>query len=466
MNWTPDERAALFAVMDDGPIAIATRAVEIVAARRGPFDDGLLRSDEFAWCIAACDVPEEHRKSIKGHVRTLTAMVATLQAGIADLEGRFATEEAERVRCRDGWAAASAKADRLSPLESEVERLRVEAADSEASAARHIQEAASLRVKVAGLEEALVKEKASHELEKRAHEDTFVQKVLRIEERDALRTKVVELEGRAWVQCTTVSNECLGGCRSMKEHDRQRHQQLVSEVERLKAEISEAQTSRWDIGERLKDVDRERSATESRLAAIREIILKMRKAPRGEAVDSDTYDRGFGDGWVARGAKMRAELDALDADTPNHPASLERWPGNSPKISDGSPVVEKDDQKASISLPVTPDLLASVDRAALGLLHPCSATCTHEDAAKPGHPERIAALSKRLATIDVLHPNGRCTCGGEGLCQWCTETAGREETDAAIESGAESLRAAVEKWARECFGHVPPTLKAVLDGAT
>jgi hypothetical protein len=28
-----------------------------------------------------------------------------------------------------------------------------------------------------------------------------------------------------WVQCTSVSNECLGGCRSMREHDAYRRQQ-------------------------------------------------------------------------------------------------------------------------------------------------------------------------------------------------------------------------------------------------
>lgn len=38
----------------------------------------------------------------------------------------------------------------------------------------------------------------------------------------------------AWVQCTTVSNECLGGCRSMTEHDRYVHRQLTDEVENLR----------------------------------------------------------------------------------------------------------------------------------------------------------------------------------------------------------------------------------------
>jgi hypothetical protein len=341
MNWTPDERVALFAVMDDGPIAIATRAVELVAARGGTM-----------------------------------------------------TEEEER------WFNKAVEVARFRALTN------TEAGDLALVSQRHAAQGAMVAV---------------------------------------LKARISNLEGRAWVQCTTVSNECLGGCRSMKEHDRQRHQQLVSEVERLKAEV--------EIGA---EIVRDHA---SRLAAIREIVLKVRKAPRGEAVDSDTYDRGFGDGWVARGAKMRAELDALAADTPNHPASLESSPGNSPKISDGS----GEAQRGANAVPVLPGDFALTCSACGGVKphrwrpspeagdfwrcsecgepskaarHPCSATCTHEDARTPGHPERIAALSKRLATIDVLHPNGRCTCGGEGLCQWCTETAGREETGAAIESGA------------------------------
>jgi hypothetical protein len=45
-------------------------------------------------------------------------------------------------------------------------------------------------------------------------------------------------------------------------------------------------------------------------------------------------------------------------------------------------------------------------------------------------PETVAAFEKlmvctRPATFDELHPTGRCTCGGEGLCAWCQEICER-----------------------------------------
>lgn len=39
-----------------------------------------------------------------------------------------------------------------------------------------------------------------------------------------------------WIQCTSVSNECLGGCCSMAEHDRYRNQSLVRLTAHLRAE--------------------------------------------------------------------------------------------------------------------------------------------------------------------------------------------------------------------------------------
>ena len=31
--------------------------------------------------------------------------------------------------------------------------------------------------------------------------------------------------------------------------------------------------------------------------------------------------------------------------------------------------------------------------------------------------------------IDLLHPNGRCTCFGEGKCEWCVRTAEKERQE-------------------------------------
>ncbi len=36
------------------------------------------------------------------------------------------------------------------------------------------------------------------------------------------------------------------------------------------------------------------------------------------------------------------------------------------------------------------------------------------------HFEKVVAMGSMLAPpIDELHPTGRCTCGGEGQCDWC-----------------------------------------------
>jgi hypothetical protein len=56
----------------------------------------------------------------------------------------------------------------------------------------------------------------------------------------ALREELDRERARKWVQCTSVSNECLGGCRTMAEHDRQRDRQrdaqLLADVGATKSE--------------------------------------------------------------------------------------------------------------------------------------------------------------------------------------------------------------------------------------
>lgn len=70
----------------------------------------------------------------------------------------------------------------------------------------------------------------------------FLQGLLDAEkaERDALREKVGALEARRWVQCTSVSNDCLGGCRTMQEHDRYRQRHIMVEMEEKMADAAMA----------------------------------------------------------------------------------------------------------------------------------------------------------------------------------------------------------------------------------
>lgn len=96
--------------------------------------------------------------------------------------------------------------------------------------------------------------------------------------------------------------------------------------------------------------------------------------------------------------------------------------------------------------------------------YPCSPTCTHDDAAKPGHPERVKERSEALREA-CMKPTGRQSCplprGHEGECEkWPQPSAMAKELSEAFskaasgmdhqmgyEGGAEAMRAA-------CLGSV------------
>lgn len=105
--------------------------------------------------------------------------------------------------------------------------------------------------------------------------------------------------------------------------------------------------------------------------------------------------------------------------------------------------------------------------------YPCSPTCTHDDAATPGHPERVENLSKALASSLGYEPE-RVTERSEAV----SIAAGRPElsaTEAACyEQGAEAMRAACwEAVQREIMvygfnGSHPAykSIKAAIEGVT
>jgi hypothetical protein len=77
-------------------------------------------------------------------------------------------------------------------------------------------------------------------------------------------------------------------------------------------------------------------------------------------------------------------------------------------------------------------------------------TCNHPDAATPGHAERVAERSKAFSeaasldagALDPMHPNGKCTCAGEGSCAWCDVSARDDGFADGFDKGAEAMRAA------------------------
>lgn len=356
-------------------MAVGSRAVDLVRARGGTMTAE--RVEETLVAVTQANQPRAALRDLLGqHITAQGATAATLQAKVEELEEERG-KDAERIR--------------------DIER---------------------------------AKNLADH-LYNEEHEAKI-----------ALRAEVERLEARTWIQCTVISNDCLGGCRSLEEHDRYRHQALLSEGDRLKDNLESA---REDVATNQRVIAEEvekRMAAESRLAAIREIVLKMRKAPRGTEETADTYDRGFGDGWVARGAKMRAELDALEGASPNHSPPLKRptmCSGDLDECSAGCPWhgVGGSPQEAKtstvIGFPVTPDIVAAMDRTAIGLRYPCSPTCTHEDAANPGHPERVKERSEAFngdADVCEHRVDRRDVCGD------CEYGRGKE-------AGAEAMRAAM-----------------------
>lgn len=78
--------------------------------------------------------------------------------------------------------------------------------------------------------------------------------------------------------------------------------------------------------------------------------------------------------------------------------------------------------------------------------------------ATPWHPERVKERSEAFSKEAVTTFDG-CQNDRERVCY----AAGRER---GLDEGAEAMRAAVEAWARDSFGSVPPTLKAAAEGAT
>lgn len=85
-----------------------------------------------------------------------------------------------------------------------------------------------------------------------------------------------------WVQCTSVSNECLGGCRSLKEHDAYRRQQAdcghAGDVGRACGRCTEC--VRHELARSRAENDRLRGALES-IASEFERAVREADRPRG-----------------------------------------------------------------------------------------------------------------------------------------------------------------------------------------
>lgn len=262
------------------------------------------------------------------------------------------------------------------------------------------------------------------------------------QEAEALRAKVAELEK----ECSRL-NEHAG--LANRDGDAAR-----AEVERLK--VVDLRIAREEIA----DERRRALSAESRLAAIRETV-------------SDVMGR-------CERAKLLLARWVLEGDAPQEATNgnLERQP----TVAELEAILNS--PEGTYRVDIQPDgQIRAVKR------YPCSPTCTHDDAATPGHPERIASLCvafdqpmpetgvlasdearservrERSEAWEAMHPNGACTCAGEGTCAWCD----RESKETFYDRGAEDMRAAcltaALQWAQANLGIRPQGLKDAIEGA-
>lgn len=85
-------------------------------------------------------------------------------------------------------------------------------------------------------------------------------------ENERLRLELKQELGRTWIQCTSRSNRCLGGCATQEEHDRYHHTQLMDENERLRRECIEQEAASLEIAGLLRKAERERDEIASAFA--------------------------------------------------------------------------------------------------------------------------------------------------------------------------------------------------------
>lgn len=235
-----------------------------------------------------------------------------------------------------------------------------------------------------------------------------------------------ERDARRWVQCTTASNECLGGCRSMTEHDRYRHQQLMGELENLRPVVvlhedmtrlkREAERERDAALAEVERLNTQRDAAEQREAQLRQAL----EIAEAEAQEQQAHATAL-DGRVVQletnCSGLQAVLDAA-TDFVGTPllnrcielAQLEKLPEAERAERALAARLRRMDEKLQqlregvIALTKTAvDLAKELGEPAPKVnRYPCSPTCTHDDAAKPGHQERVRLLSGTVAKVTGL----------------------------------------------------------------
>lgn len=253
---------------------------------------------------------------------------------------------------------------------------------------------------------------------------------------ERLKAELVELE-KARAHETEMFDHALGECDATAERwaDAEDERDAAqAEVDRLKAEHSRAVASAADIS-------RQSILIKSRLAAIRERandgdgLLRTWNATIDALAIVNLKDLAK---WNLEGdATQEAKCDHGSCQTspcetcPTRAATSEAKPACVCRLGQNLPCYASH--------------------------HPCSPTCTHLDAATPGHPERVRERSAALMAAEREYDNGRSAGVEDGLEQ-------------GYDAGVEAMRAAcLEAAMTQCdvFGLGPAfrdALKAAVEG--
>jgi hypothetical protein len=591
MNWTPEQiKAARDAMpyeadrnypLDRQMVAIMDSARDALAANGGTMTAEVLEK----WLRLLDEQWLPHRvKPLRAHIAAQGAKVAELKASADELErqrnrSNEALEVAEGVRDALRATAAELEAElgewkrgsHVSFNENKALKAELDAARVSSGASRDLLTKAERQLAVARLEAAEAT-KRLRSVDSERNEAAMECERLRAELGDvrvdlheaesrecSLKEDLARERARKWVQCTSVSNECLGGCRTMAEHDQQRDRQRDAQ---LRADVSATE------GESLRGavlrVVKERQTWESearglaaRLEALATSAELARLKPSGQvaedvamldhAVRSATMgprDAQLRTAWIAAlsrlaelaqrtqdaeaCAKMAGEdqdrLSALAAEPRSSLVTAESQRDSArhqrdmlstqllairERATDKARIRHEVEQHSIMACvrwvvdgdasekhpePWTPP--ESVDAGKTlpqpcvireeGVPNPCEdGTCGHENAS-PNTPETVAAARGAaglpevatargggVSAVRAMHPNGHCTCAGEGVCAWCD---GLVATMDAYDEGAEAMRAAcweavqavlqAEGYGDSTPGTVHARIKAAIVGAT
>jgi hypothetical protein len=414
--------------------AIMTRAVSLAAGRGGAITSA--RLSIFNARILADGLSKTEQAELLGHAEAQGARVAALEAELSRLKpsGQVAEDEAllrrDLARLREKLGIHPRHVDAMSDSQDALSRLAALASDTSASreaTAKAWREAETLRTKAAELEADLT----------RLLQETLLGAVAG----DLYRT----CAGRGAADAVTgvLAAAMSENMRLTTERDTAR-----AEVERLKAELDEAQTGRRLMVKTAEKAGDMLRAAESRLAAIRERVASGRIAD-----------------WVeAHGADDALARWILEGDSPQEAKDTRRECTCVGSCRGAAGLVEGWRCVLAKKLNLEP----------VAARHPCSPTCTHDDAATPGHPERVKQRSEAVTGLALTPPTEETP----GVVLWSGEDdqplpEGPLEVayqDGCFEQGAEAMRSAclkaVQRVATIAGAHgLLPVLKAAIEGA-